>query len=386
MTNIYSEIFLIIVGWFVLYKVAKRHWGNNKTLIYIFFITYIIDVIIVMLSERGSMHFGDGYDYYLQGKFILDNYGVSLSTFTDIKVFINVSQSWHFVPTYEFALFQALFHSTKCISIFHIIIMHCSFVVWYQIFIEFKFDKKICERATLFMILSLYLQNFTIPALKDPLVFALVSMISKYIVKFYYCRRHKILFQTIVPLTILMFTRMYVACALIISMFICIIMLMKNRMTIRNLIGIMGVLIVGSIIGFLLIRNGDLLTYINRWVNEYDLGIMGLIVSLIKRTLEFCFAPLIFNIMNAQSLYYPTYIESSLRLLLCPALIYGIISVKYVKDKGLFFSIFLVPLLVSMVAFETGEQASAVRQYFQSYPLLCLLYARGTKINRRRIE
>ena len=370
MSNIYSEVFLIIFGMIFLIKFGRIVWKDNSNIKIIFMITYLISVIIILMSKRGSMYFGDGYDYYVLGQRVLKKYGRNLGTFLNYKNFISVCQSWHFIPVYEFALFDIIFKSTKCISIFHIILMHVSAGIWYKNFLNLKFGKKNAETASIIMLLSLYLYNYTIPALKDPLVYFLSTIISYFLVKYIYDEKLRYIIYTIIPIIV---TRMYVATSFCIAVIICCgrYVLKKKKYICIYCISIVSLLLIVSIFA------KNVIAYIFTWIKRYDMNLVELIINMFKRCVQFCFAPLIINIGNAQPLYYPTYIDALIRLLGIGFLIKGLTCLRKYQNKFAISIIFVIPLLLSMIALETGEQFSSVRQYFQSYPILCILYSIG---------
>ena len=389
MTNLFNEIIVFIIGWMVLRYYLKKNHIVNRNFSLIYYSSYIISVIIILFSARGSMHFGDGYGYYEQALSVIENQGVSIGTFLDFGIFFNAAQSWHFLPVWEFALFLVIFESTKCISIFHVILMHISFIIWYKNFSLVGLAKS-GKVAVIFMTLSLYLKNFTIPALKDPMVFFLSTVIIYNLIQFYYNLKLKQLVHTIIPILVLIFTRMYIAAGLMVSLVLLVfyyIKIMYKKKNTFNALVLSCAIIIVMLIAMVAMLTTDVYAYALRWINEVDFGLVGIIFTIIGRFINFCFGPLFINIFTAQSLYYPCYVEAFIRTVGCLFLFKGIYLSKKMKNKGLLFVTIVLPMLISMVALEAGEQASAIRQYMPFYPLLSILYAIGiTGLNVNYIQ
>lgn len=381
MTNIAWEIAFIIIGSIICISFLRRINGTDRLLInfkILYVISMAINFLVVEFLGRGAMVFGDGYDYYQRAQFIIDNYGFNLSTMLEFKHFIDVSQSWHFIATWEFTLFMGLFSSTRCIALFHIVLTNLSSIIWIKFFERIGMRKSGLVAATI-LVVSPYIRNFTTPALRDALVYFLFTVIALWLEEFYLNKTYKSLIKISIPLIILVFTRMYTAVAVI--AIIGILALDEVRLFIISKISYKRVLLllfigVCAVMLFFILVNTDLFNYALSWFYKTNFGIV-MIIDIIKRIINFLYGPFIFHIFGAQNLYYPSYLSAFIRLLATPVFIQGILRLRCYKNRKCIYIVLLVPFLISLCALSVGKLESATRQYMNYYPLLCIIYGIG---------
>lgn len=375
MSNIYSEI-LIIITLFLLLSFILHKTKLSRALKLCFYITYIISCVIVLLSTNGALFFTDGVDYLNNAKIILNSHGYNPMVFLDIQPFISIGDSWHFIPNYEFALFIFIFNSTKCISIFHIFLMQISILMWYLIFIKL-INIRISKIFMILMLCSLYLHTFTISALKDPIVFFLVAVISYelcYLTKENYTKNIIILCAAVI---LLLFTRIYASIAMLVTIFIFFIFKIKpsKKDFTKSL------LIFGLSFCILLIIPifRDLITYLflKTWELLINQNIIDFTVQFFIKLFNLYFSPVIINIFNAQYLYFGCYIESLIRTILFPVFLVGFNKLFKLKQRNEILIILFIPIFINLFSLTLGEQSSPVRQYMWNYQAIVIILSLG---------
>lgn len=382
MENLAWEIIFIIIGIVIGISYLRKLNDMSGSMLRIFKIMYvsslILNFLIVEILDRGAMMFGDGYDYYRQAQPIIDTSGFNLSTMLDLKKFIDIGQSWHFVPTWEFTLFMGLFSSTRCLALFHVLLTNLSAIVWVRFFKKIGMERSGLVAATI-LVGSFYVRNFTTPALKDALVYFLFTLISFFVEEFYLQKTYKSLIKIVIPLFILVFTRMYTAAAVVMAIGIIILgevkKLLIGRISYKRAALLMLFLNL-TVAAFIVLMRTEVYKYILSWIGKTGFGIL-LILDVLKRMINFLYGPFFINAFNAQNLYYPSYLSAFLRLLATPIFINGVLKMKRYKNRRCVYIILFVPFLVSLLALSVGEQQSAIRQYMNYYPLLCIIYGIG---------
>lgn len=384
MTNLVAEITWIVVGLITIFIVFEKnhiHEGweiryNNFRILY--YLSFIISCLVIEFSKRGAMYFGDGFDYYNIALKIIEGSNFNIKDLMNFKLFRSAAQSWHFVPVWEFTVFELLFSSTKCISIFHVILMHISMVVWYKFFVRLNMVGS-GIMACIIMTTSLYVKNFTIPALKDALIFFLFTILCYQMLLFYQKNKLKNILYMLLPLAILTFTRMYTAAAIVFVLGILLLryikILYKGKYPVNSICFSVILCVCAFIIVIYMMRTA-LYGYIMRWIVELNLG-LNLLLDVSKRILNFIYGPLFINIFSAQALYYPSYIASFVRLLATPVLIKGLLKFFKCENRNAVIMLLVLPFVISIVSLSVGKQDSAVRQYMTYYPLLCIIYGKG---------
>lgn len=386
MSNIAWELIFIISGILLCaaaaFREVKGNWSRiaQSNFFILYFTSLIINIVIVEISRRGSMLFGDGYDYYVNAVGILNSRGFSLSTMLNPKIFLDVGQSWHFFPVWEFTLFVGAFGSTRCLALFHVFLTNICSLIWLKVFAKLKLERTGLIASSI-LTASLYIRNFTTPALKDAMVYFLFSYISYCMVEYYQSFELRSLIKTTIPLIFLVFTRMYLAVAIMCSIIILIIrnakVMIKKGFSSKRLTQL---LITMAIVAAAVIATvgGTVYKYAISWIVGAHYGLSA-VLGVIKRVCNFVYGPLIINVINAQSLYYPSFIAAFVRLLATPLLIRGLLRINRHNARKCINIVLVIPFIICALALYVGGSESSIRQYLCFYPLLCILYALGIK-------
>ena len=259
------------------------------------------------------------------------------------------------------------------------ILTNIASLMWQNIFAKMGLRKSGLIASTV-LVCSLYVRNFTTPALKDALVYFLFTVCVMYLFEYRHSGNYKALFKLIIPLLIMTFIRMYMTAAVMVSLMMFLLKdffeMFQKRVPVKKIL-LMFVTMVALMLGFIYILRTSLFEYVNSWLSRGAYGI-GFLVDIIKRIFNFVYGPLIINIKNAQSLYYPSYISAFIRLLLTPALIVGVSKIiRRKKEKKYIMVLLVMPLIVCMAALSVGNSQSSIRQYMSFYPLICIILGLG---------
>ena len=375
MSNIYSEILLTVILFFLLFFILNKI-KLSKYLKICFYIAYVMACLIVLISINDALYFTDGVDYLNNALNVLEKYSFNPIAFLDFQSFITSGDSWHFIPNYEFALFIFIFNSTKCISIFHIFLMQISILIWYLIFIKLV-GSHTSKIFMIIMLFSLYLQTFTISALKDPIVFFLVALISYILFNLTKDNYQKKFIMLLALLLLFLFTRIYDSVAMFITILLFIYFRAKPSRKQRFLSTV--ALIISFLLLLIIPIFRELSIYLFSKATEllFNQSIMDFIIQFFIRFFNLYFSPIIINIFNAQYLYFGCYIESFMRTLLFPVFIIGFSKLLKLKQKKEVMILLFIPIFVNILSLTIGDQSSPIRQYMWNYQTIIIILSLG---------
>ena len=87
MSNIYSEILLTVILFFLLFFILNKI-KLSKYLKICFYIAYVMACLIVLISINDALYFTDGVDYLNNALNVLEKYSFNPIAFLDFQSFI----------------------------------------------------------------------------------------------------------------------------------------------------------------------------------------------------------------------------------------------------------------------------------------------------------